>query len=128
MKQQAQDDRAWIDNRRPHDPAVRDPYACFRLLAALIACHAVPRGVAAALRAGDSRCVLRLCGAKNPWSSPLLAFGEPKPQPGTSSRLEVKRMEQLDINEVAHRSGIPASTLRFYEAKGLTASIVVGAR
>ena len=37
-------------------------------------------------------------------------------------------MEKLDINEVAHRPGIPASTLRFYEAKGLIASIVVGAR
>jgi DNA-binding transcriptional MerR regulator len=29
----------------------------------------------------------------------------------------------LDINEVAQRSGVPASTLRFYEEKGLIASI-----
>jgi DNA-binding transcriptional MerR regulator len=29
----------------------------------------------------------------------------------------------LDIGEVAQRSGIPASTLRFYEEKGLIASI-----
>jgi DNA-binding transcriptional MerR regulator len=29
----------------------------------------------------------------------------------------------LDITEVARRSGIPASTLRFYEQKGLIASI-----
>ncbi len=37
----------------------------------------------------------------------------------TSSSLEVKRM---DISDVARRSGIPASTLRFYEEKGLIAS------
>ena len=30
---------------------------------------------------------------------------------------------ELDISEVAQRSGIPASTLRFYEEKGLIASI-----
>lgn len=29
----------------------------------------------------------------------------------------------LDINEVARRSGLPASTLRFYEEKGLIASV-----
>ena len=29
----------------------------------------------------------------------------------------------MDIAEVARRSGIPASTLRFYEEKGLIASI-----
>jgi len=29
----------------------------------------------------------------------------------------------MDITEVAQRSGLPASTLRFYEAKGLIASI-----
>jgi len=29
----------------------------------------------------------------------------------------------LDISEVAQRSGVPASTLRFYEEKGLIASI-----
>lgn len=41
----------------------------------------------------------------------------------TSSRLEVKRVGDLDITEVARRSGVPASTLRFYEEKGLIASI-----
>ena len=29
----------------------------------------------------------------------------------------------MDINEVATRSGVPASTLRFYEEKGLIASV-----
>ncbi len=32
-------------------------------------------------------------------------------------------MKDLDITEVARRSGLPASTLRFYEEKGLIASI-----
>jgi DNA-binding transcriptional MerR regulator len=32
-------------------------------------------------------------------------------------------MSDLDITEVAHRSGVPASTLRFYEQKGLIASV-----
>lgn len=32
-------------------------------------------------------------------------------------------MRDLDIAEVARRSGVPASTLRFYEEKGLIASI-----
>lgn len=32
-------------------------------------------------------------------------------------------MKQLDIGEVARRSGLPASTLRFYEEKGLIASV-----
>ena len=32
-------------------------------------------------------------------------------------------MGDLDIAEVARRSGVPASTLRFYEEKGLIASI-----
>src|SRR5215470_3804018 len=32
-------------------------------------------------------------------------------------------MKPLDITEVARRSGVPASTLRFYEEKGLIASI-----
>ncbi len=31
-------------------------------------------------------------------------------------------MTDLDIAEVAHRAGMPASTLRFYEEKGLIAS------
>ncbi|RKH91374.1 MerR family transcriptional regulator [Corallococcus sp. AB045] len=32
-------------------------------------------------------------------------------------------MTELDITEVARRSGVPASTLRFYEGRGLIASI-----
>jgi DNA-binding transcriptional MerR regulator len=32
-------------------------------------------------------------------------------------------MTDLDIAEVAHRAGVPASTLRFYEEKGLIAPI-----
>ena len=32
-------------------------------------------------------------------------------------------MRELDIAEVARQSGVPASTLRFYEEKGLIASI-----
>lgn len=32
-------------------------------------------------------------------------------------------MSTLDINEVARQSGVPASTLRFYEEKGLIASV-----
>ena len=32
-------------------------------------------------------------------------------------------MPDLDIGEVAKRAGIPASTLRFYEEKGLVASV-----
>lgn len=32
-------------------------------------------------------------------------------------------MKQLDITEVAQRCGLPASTLRFYEEKGLIASV-----
>jgi DNA-binding transcriptional MerR regulator len=40
-----------------------------------------------------------------------------------SSRLEVKGNRVLDITEVAQRAGVPASTLRFYEEKGLIASI-----
>jgi DNA-binding transcriptional MerR regulator len=32
-------------------------------------------------------------------------------------------MEPLDIAEVARRTGVPASTLRFYEKKGLIASV-----
>jgi DNA-binding transcriptional MerR regulator len=40
----------------------------------------------------------------------------------TSSRLEVKMASDLDIGEVAQRAGVPVSTLRFYEDKGLIAS------
>src|SRR5215208_974477 len=32
-------------------------------------------------------------------------------------------MKSLDITDVARRSGVPASTLRFYEEKGLVASV-----
>ncbi|UXZ24428.1 helix-turn-helix domain-containing protein [Pseudomonas sp. YeP6b] len=32
-------------------------------------------------------------------------------------------MKELDISEVARRSGLPASTLRYYEEKGLISSI-----
>ena len=32
-------------------------------------------------------------------------------------------MKELDIGEVARRAGVPASTLRFYEEKGLIASV-----
>ncbi len=32
-------------------------------------------------------------------------------------------MRDLDITEVARRSGVPSSTLRFYEEKGLIASV-----
>ena len=32
-------------------------------------------------------------------------------------------MKHVDITEVTRRSGVPASTLRFYEEKGLIASI-----
>lgn len=39
----------------------------------------------------------------------------------TSSQLEVKGF-RMDIAEVAKRSGVPASALRYYEEKGLIAS------
>jgi DNA-binding transcriptional MerR regulator len=35
---------------------------------------------------------------------------------------EMAEMTELDIAEVAHRAGVPASTLRFYEEKGLISS------
>ncbi len=38
-------------------------------------------------------------------------------------RLEVHLKSSLDITEVAQKTGVPASTLRFYEEKGLIASI-----
>src|SRR5690606_19087733 len=50
----------------------------------------------------------------------LVVIVEPWGHYATSSRLEVKR--QMDIAEVARRSGIAASTLRYYEQKGLIAS------
>jgi DNA-binding transcriptional MerR regulator len=53
----------------------------------------------------------------------LLALKKRKLQCASSSQLEVKRVRDLDIAEVAQRSGVPASTLRFYEEKRLIASI-----
>jgi DNA-binding transcriptional MerR regulator len=57
----------------------------------------------------------------------LLRFHLPvtsgKPSSATSSQLEVKGMKILNIAQVAQISGIPASALRFYEEKGLIASI-----
>jgi DNA-binding transcriptional MerR regulator len=65
----------------------------------------------------------RLRGVISTMVSLLLAFGSSKLYCATSSRLEVKEMKALDIAEVAQRSGLPASTLRFYEEKHLIASI-----
>jgi len=60
--------------------------------------------------------------------------GVQEPQSETSSKVEVKRptmkslLEQagitptLSVGEVARRSGVPVSTLHFYEAKGLISS------
>jgi DNA-binding transcriptional MerR regulator len=53
----------------------------------------------------------------------LLAFPESEVQCATSSQLEVKRVRDLDIAEVAVRSGVPASALRYYEERGLISSI-----
>ncbi len=52
-----------------------------------------------------------------------LASDSRKEYSASSSRLEVKRETELDITEVAERSGLRASTLRFYEEKALIASI-----
>lgn len=41
----------------------------------------------------------------------------------SSSQLEVKRAKPMDITEVSRRAGVPASTLRFYEERGLIASV-----
>ncbi|HEY0661985.1 MAG TPA: MerR family DNA-binding transcriptional regulator, partial [Lysobacter sp.] len=54
--------------------------------------------------------------------SNLLVFAWHGQHSATSSRLEVKGVD-VDIAEVAKRSGIPASTLRFYDEKGLIASV-----
>jgi MerR family regulatory protein len=43
--------------------------------------------------------------------------------PANSSRLEVKRVKSLDIGDVAKHAGVPPSTLRFYEEKGLSRPI-----
>lgn len=45
------------------------------------------------------------------------------PHSANSSRVEVKSARNLDIGEVARRSGLAVSTLRFYEQKGLIASL-----
>ena len=52
-----------------------------------------------------------------------LALFVPGRQSATSSQLEVKGSRAMDINEVARASGVPASTLRYYEEKGLIASV-----
>jgi DNA-binding transcriptional MerR regulator len=41
----------------------------------------------------------------------------------TSSQLQVKGFMVLDISEVSKRSGVSSSALRFYEEKGLIASV-----
>jgi len=68
---------------------------------------------------------LLVSGLRRAIPARLLALASQQQQPyyATSSRLEVKRERAMDITEVAQRSGLPASTLRFYEAKGLIASI-----
>src|SRR5215469_171404 len=38
-------------------------------------------------------------------------------------QVDLRSRRKMDITEVARRSGLPASTLRFYEEKGLIASI-----
>jgi DNA-binding transcriptional MerR regulator len=53
----------------------------------------------------------------------LLAFEKLESHGGTSSRLEVNRVSVLDIGEVSQRAGVAVSTLRFYEEKGLIASV-----
>jgi len=53
----------------------------------------------------------------------LLAFKRQRLHSATSSQLEVKGFLAMDINEVAKRSGLPASALRFYEEKGLIRSV-----
>jgi DNA-binding transcriptional MerR regulator len=40
-------------------------------------------------------------------------------QSATSSPLEVKPLPVFDIAEVSRRTGVPASTLRYYDEKGL---------
>jgi DNA-binding transcriptional MerR regulator len=53
----------------------------------------------------------------------LLALHRLGEQSATSSQLEVNRVSELNIDEVARRSGVPASALRYYEEKGLITSI-----
>ena len=48
-----------------------------------------------------------------------LAFVRRRRHSATSSQLEVKGARAMDINEVARASGMPASTLRYSEEKGL---------
>src|SRR3546814_18887115 len=52
-----------------------------------------------------------------------LPFSRRPVHSATSSQLEVKGVRDLDIAEVAKRSGVPASALRYYEEKELIASI-----
>ena len=37
--------------------------------------------------------------------------------------MQIRKMQAMDIAEVSRRSGLPASTLRFYEEKGLISSV-----
>jgi DNA-binding transcriptional MerR regulator len=53
---------------------------------------------------------------------PFVAFAGPTRHAATSTELEVK-VKSMDIGEVARASGLPASTLRFYEERGLIASV-----
>src|SRR3546814_8576743 len=52
-----------------------------------------------------------------------LPFSNRPVHSATSSQLAVKSMRDLDIAEVAQRSGVPALALRYYEEKRLIASI-----
>src|SRR3546814_20491821 len=52
-----------------------------------------------------------------------LPFSSRPVHSATSSQLAVKGVRDLDHAEVAQRSGLPASALRYYEEKGLIASI-----
>jgi DNA-binding transcriptional MerR regulator len=55
----------------------------------------------------------------------ILSKSLPSLSSGGSVQLQVnlKSRGDMDITEVAQRAGVPASTLRFYEEKGLIASV-----
>src|SRR5690242_5737449 len=81
-----------------------------------------PRSVAAAIASGaDCRNFRRVVMLRSPVTDACLraaraAMCNPIPR-------EVKRMPELDIGDVARRAGLPVSTLRYYEEKGLIASV-----